>query len=122
MGESNKTKIVGVIHEFVGVISPLDHPVFVETNKAKLVGILATPAIGDSSVIFFDPSKSTPPELGVSKYSIIETKNGQNFIGYIVAACEGKNRFDIVDHTENTQIQNVEIASVTPVDSVQFAA
>lgn len=72
-------------------------------------------------MFFLDPAAELTPEMAVGQFGYIRAQNNQIFLGIIQMTNE-PNSFDITDLNGNDKIRKVQVLSVTPIISAQFAA
>lgn len=72
-------------------------------------------------MFFLDPAAQLAPELAIGQFGYIRAQNNQIFLGIIQPTNE-PNSFDITDLNGNDKIRKVQVLSVTPITSAQFAA
>ena len=123
--DSTKTaKVIGTAADCFSVtrVQRLSSSIYVNSNQAPgTVAILGTVPGGQSPVFFLDPAAELTPEMAVGQFGYIRTANNQIFLGIIQPTTE-PNSFDITDLNGNEQIKNINVRSVTPIISAQFAA
>lgn len=124
MDSTKNTKVIGTAADCFSVtrVQRLSSHLYVNSNQAPgTVAILGTVPGGQSPVFFLDPAAQLAPELAIGQFGYIRAQNNQIFLGIIQPTNE-PNSFDITDLNGNDKIRKVQVLSVTPITSAQFAA
>ncbi len=118
-----KTKVIATAADCfeTPAVSYLNQSVFVECQApANTVAILGSAAAGAAPVFILDPSAEVPPEMAVNKFALVQVEDGRAFLGIAQAGNAGC--YDLVDLRGKITITCIQIKSITPIISAQFAA